>query len=163
MDNNSLPNGFISVGDAVALIEGNTYDNPVVDIKYLASHTDWLEVAHNFAIPKVRLITKDEYMDLMKRFPGRRPSELVKLGYANITLRSLYEVELVKKTIFENYAKLSGHKYVPKNTKGTTTVKDQASNDSVSPRRSKKTVAKEGDVIGSGTTSSTNSADGAGV
>ena len=33
MDSNSLPNGFISVEDAVELIKSNTFDKPVVDIK----------------------------------------------------------------------------------------------------------------------------------
>lgn len=163
MDSNSLPNGFISVEDAVDLIKSNTFDKPVVDIKYLAWHLDWCEVAHNFNIPKVRIATKEEYLALMKKFPGRRPSELIQLGSVFVTLRTNYEVELLKKTIRDNYAKVAGREFQGITTRGVTTVKDQESTDSVTPRRSKKTVAKEGDTIGTSAVSDTNSADGAGV
>lgn len=163
MDSNSLPNGFISVEQAVELIKSNTFDKPVVDINYLCGHLDWCEVAHNFNIPRVRLATVDEYKALLKKYPGRRPSELIRLGIDTVTLRSNYEVEYLKKTIKDNYAKCSGHQYKPIKTRGTTTVKDQESSDSVAPRRTKKTVAKEGDTIGVGAISDTNSADGAGI
>jgi hypothetical protein len=163
MDSNSLPKGFISVDEAVKLIESNTFNNPVVDINYLIHHLDWCEVAHNFTIPKVRIATAEEYKALLARYPGRRPSELIRLGNLTVTLYSNYEVEYLKKTIRDNYAKVSGHQYKPVMTKGVTTVKDQGENDSVAPRRTKKTVAKEGDTIGIGAISDTNSADGAGV
>lgn len=163
MDNSSLPNGFVTVEEAVKLIESNSFEKPVVDISYLVHHLDWCEVAHNFRIPKVRLITKEEYAVLLKKYPGRRPSELVKLGDVNVTLRTNYEVEWLKKTIKDCYAKVAGHQYKPVTTRGVTTVKDQESTDSVSPRRTRKTVAKEGDTIGLGAVSDTNSADGVGV
>ena len=99
----------------------------------------------------------------MKKFPGRRPSELIPLGSVFVTLRTNYEVELLKKTIRDNYAKVAGREFQGLSTRGVTTVKDQESTDSVAPRRSKKTVAKEGDTIGIGAVSDTNSMDGAGV
>lgn len=163
MDNKSLPNGFITVDEAVKLIESNTFNEPTVDIKRLASSTDWIELNHNFAIPKVRIITKEEYAEKLKRFPGRRPSELVSKGKANVTLRSSYEVELLKKTIYDNYKKVSGHMFNPKTTRGITTVIDQEAGATEAPRSTKKTIAKEGELIGSGSTSTTNSADSAGV
>ena len=57
---------------------------------------------------------------------------------------------------------LAGREFQGLSTRGVTTVKDQESTDSVAPRRSKKTVAKEGDTIGTGAVSDTNSMDGAG-
>lgn len=158
-----LPNGFIEVEEAVKLIKTNTYNEPTVDINYLAHHLDWVELSHNFRIPKVRLITKEEYVDLQKKYPGRRPSQLVSVGNENITLRTAYEVELIKQTIRDNYKETSGHAYNPKVTRGITTVVDQEAGTDVAPRATKRTIAKDGDVIGTGNTSTTNSADSAGV
>ena len=163
MDRNSLPNGFITVEDAVELIKTNTFEKPTVDIKYLVGHLDWVEVAHNFRIPRVRLVTKEEYAELLKRFPGRRPSELTRVADENVTLRTSYEVELLKKTIRDNYRDVTGHAYNKSNTRGVTTVIDEEKGADAAPRATKNTIAKEGSVIGSGSTVSTNSADGAGV
>lgn len=163
MDTSSLPKGFISVEDAVKLINTNTFDKPTVDIKYLIGHKDWIEIAHNFRIPKVRLATKEEVMDEMKRRPGRRPSELIVLENVYVTLRTAFEVEYLKKTIRDNYAGIVGHEYKEIHTRGMTSVIDQESGASHIPRRTKKTVAKEGDEIGSSSVMSTNSADGAGA
>lgn len=163
MDRNSLPNGFITVEDAVELIKTNTFEKPTVDIKYLVGHLDWVEVAHNFRIPKVRLVTKEEYADLLKKFPGRRPSELTSIADEYVTLRTSYEVELLKKTIRDNYREITGHAYSKANTRGITTVIDEEKGTDAAPRATKNTIAKEGSVIGSGSTVSTNSADGAGV
>lgn len=165
MDNKKreLPNGFISVDDAVELIKTNTYDKPTVDIKYLVGHLDWVELAHNFRIPVVRLLTPDEYKELIKRYPGRRPSELTRVRDENVTLRTSYEVELLKKAIRDNYKTITNHEYQGKNTRGITTVIDEEKGTDAAPRATKNTIAKEGAVIGSGSTVSTNSADGAGV
>lgn len=163
MDKQSLPNGFITVEDAVKLIESNTFDKPTVDIKYLVGHLDWVELAHNFRIPVVRLITPEEYKELMKRYPGRRPSELTRVKDETVTLRTSYEVELLKKAIRDNYRSITKHEYQGKNTRGVTTVIDEEKGTDAAPRATKNTIAKEGSIIGSGSTVSTNSADGAGV
>ena len=163
MDNRKLPKGYIEVEEAVELIKSNTLDKPTVDIKKLANSLDWIEVTHNFAIKKMRLNTKEEYAEKLKQFPGRKPSELISLGVVTATLRSAYEVELLKKAIKDNYREVSGRMFDPKNTRGVTTVLDQESGGGARPRSSKKTIAKEGDLLGAGSTSTTNSADSAGV
>ena len=163
MDRSSLPNGFITVEDAVDLIKTNTFEKPTVDIKYLVGHLDWVEVAHNFRIPRVRLVTKEEYAELLKKFPGRRPSELTSVADEYVTLRTSYEVELLKKTIRDNYRDVTGHAYSKANTRGITTVIDEEKGTDAAPRATKNTIAKEGSVMSSGSTVSTNSADGAGV
>lgn len=163
MDKKSLPNGFITVEDAVKLIESNTFDKPTVDIKYLVGHLDWVELAHNFRIPLVRLVTPEEYKELMKRYPGRRPSELTRVKDETVTLRTSFEVELLKKAIRDNYRAITKHEYQGKNTRGITTVIDEEKGTDAAPRATKNTIAKEGSIIGSGSTVSTNSADGAGV
>lgn len=163
MDKKSLPNGFITVEGAVKLIESNTFDKPTVDIKYLVGHLDWVELAHNFRIPLVRLVTPEEYKELMKRYPGRRPSELTRVKDETVTLRTSFEVELLKKAIRDNYRAITKHEYQGKNTRGITTVIDEEKGTDAAPRATKNTIAKEGSIIGSGSTVSTNSADGAGV
>lgn len=163
MDKQSLPNGFVTVEDAVKLIESNTFDKPTVDIKYLVGHLDWVELAHNFRIPLVRLVTPEEYKELMKRYPGRRPSELTRVKDETVTLRTSYEVELLKKAIRDNYRDITKREYQGKNTRGITTVIDEEKGTDAAPRATKNTIAKEGAIIGSGSTVSTNSADGAGV
>lgn len=163
MDSNSLPNGFISVEDTVELINTNTYKEPTVDIRYLVGHLDWVEEAHNFRIPKVRLITKEEFQKYIKGHNGRRPSELVQLGSVFVGIQTSYEKELIKKTIRDNYKKVSGREFQQQVTRGISTVKDEETGGSERPRATKKTIAKEGEVIGDAKGVTTNSADGAGV
>ena len=166
MDKKSgLPNGFVTVDEAVELIKTNTFEVPTVDIKYLAKNLDWVEVAHNFRIPKVRLITKEEYKEALERRPGKRPNELIRKGSVTVTVRTAYEAELIKKTIKDVYRESNrAHKdYVPQITRGISTVADQDMGSDVTPRATKKTIAKEGSIIGTGATSTTNSADSAGI
>ena len=164
MEKNSLPNGFVTVDEAVELIKTNTFDKPTVNIKWLVAHLDWVEEQHNFNIPKVRLITKEEYAQYMEDHHGRRPNELVRIGSVFVMVRTSYEKELIKKTIRENYRDVSGHEYQKPITRGVSTVKDEETGGSERPRASKRTIAKEGEIIGVSKDSvTTNSADGAGV
>lgn len=159
----SLPNGFITVEAAAELINTNTYDKPTVDIRWLVGHMDWIEEQHNFRIPKVRLITKDEYQKYVDEHHGRRPSELVQLGSVFVGILTSYEKEFLKKAIRDNYRSIVGRDYQQQTTRGITTVKDEETGGSERPRATKKTIAKEGEVIGSSKSTTTNSADGAGV
>lgn len=163
MDKTALPNGFISTEDAVELIGTNTFDEPTVDIKYLTGHLDWVEEQHNFRIPKVRLITKDEVARYIKDHHGRRPGDLVTLGSVYVYVRTSYDKEAIKKAIRDNYRKVAGKEFQAPITRGVSTVKDEETGNSERPRVTKKTIAKEGDIIGAGVSSVTNSADGAGV
>lgn len=164
MEKNSLPNGFVSVEEAVELINTNTYKEPTVDIRWLVGHLDWVEEAHNFRIPKVRLITKEEYAKYVEDHHGKRPNELVALGSLFVSVRTSYEKELLKKSIRDNYKTVAGREYKQVTTRGISTVKDEETGGSERPRATKRTIAKEGEVIGESKGSvTTNSADGAGV
>ena len=163
MDNSSLPIGYTPVEKAIEYINTNTFDKPTVDIKWLVGHLDWIEVAHGFRIPKVRLATEKEYAEMMRKRPGRKPNELIEIGEINVLLKTAFEVEFLKKTIKDNFTKCSGREYQELHTRGMTSVIDQETGSGAAPRRTKKTVAKEGDVIGTGATISTNSAEGAGA
>lgn len=163
MDPKSLPNGFISVEQAVALINSDTRDDAKVDTQYLVSHIDWIEEAHNFRIPLVRLSTKEEIDAIMKRYPGRRPNGLTRLGSKTVTINTAYEKELLKQTIRNHYKEMVGREYEKPAVRGLSSVADEETGGGqVKPRRSK-TIAKEGETIGSGQSRVTNSADGAGL
>lgn len=163
MDNRALPNGFISVEDAIKLIGTNTFDRPTVKIKWLAWHLDWVEELHNFNIPKVRLITKEEAERFVKDHPGKRPNELVSEGSVYVYVRTSYDKEALKKAIRDNFRETSGREFSAPTTRGISTVKDEETGNSERPRVTKRTIAKEGDIIGTGASTTTNSADGAGV
>lgn len=163
MDPKSLPNGFITVEEAVALINSDTRDDARVDTQYLVSHIDWIEEAHNFRIPLVRLTTKEELQAIMKRYPGRRPNGLTRLGSKTVTINTAYEKELLKQTIRNHYKEMAGREYEKPTVRGLSSVADEETGGGqVKPRRSK-TIAKEGETIGSGQSRVTNSADGAGL
>lgn len=163
MNNNPLPNGFISVNDAVALINSDKRDDAKVDTQWLAGHIDWIEEAHNFRIPIVRFATKEEIEAAMKAHPGRRPNGLIRLGSKYVEIRTSFEKELLKKTIRDHYKEMAGREYAESTTRGISTVMDEETGGSERPRRTKKTIAKEGETIGTGSSRTTNSADGAGV
>ncbi len=163
MNNNSLPNGFISVDEAVALINSDKRDDAKVDTQWLAGHIDWIEEAHNFRIPTVRFATKAEVEAEMKAHPGRRPTGLIRTGSKYVQILTSFEKELLKKTIRDHYRDTAGREFIKENTRGVSTVMDEETGGSERPRRSKKTIAKEGEVIGTGSSRTTNSADGAGV
>lgn len=163
MDNKTLPNGFITVEEAVKLINSDTRDNAVVDTQWLVSRIDWIEEAHNFRIPLVRTATKEEVLDFMKKNPGRRHSGLIKQGSKYVTIYTSYEKELLKKAIRDHYREMAGRDFVEEKTRGVTAVIDEGGTNSERPRRMKKTVANEGDTIGTGESRVTNSESGAGL
>lgn len=163
MNNNPLRNGFISVNDAVALINSDKRDDAKVDTQWLAGHIDWIEEAHNFRIPVVRFATREEIEAQRKAHPGRRPNGLISLGSKYVEISTSYEKELLKKTIRDHYREMAGREYAQEITRGISTVMDEETGNSERPRKTKKTIAKEGETIGTGSSRTTNSADGAGV
>ena len=163
MNNNPLRTGFISVNDAVALINSDKRDDAKVDTQWLTGHIDWIEEAHNFRIPVVRFATKEEIEAQRKAHPGRRPNGLINLGSKYVEITTSYEKELLKKTIRDHYREMAGREYAEETTRGISTVMDEETGNSERPRRTKKTIAKEGETIGTGGSRTTNSADGAGV
>lgn len=152
MNNNNLPNGFISVEDAVALINSDTRSDAKVDTQYLVGHIDWIQEKQNFRIPLMKTVEKN----------GMKTVE--HMGSKNVFISTSYEKELLKKTIKEHYREMAGKEYITSNVRSVTSVADEeTSGGSVRPRASKKSIAKEGAVIGEGSSITTNSADGAGV
>lgn len=140
----TLPNGFISIEDAVKLIQSDTRSDAKVDTKWLVSHIDWIEEAHNFRIP------------LMKTVAGKGAQTI---GSKYVQITTSYEKEYLKKAIRDHYKDMVGHEYDAPVVRAVSSVADEEqSGGAVRPRKSKP-IAKEGTVIGSGETVTTNGAD----
>ena len=140
----NLAPGFISVDDAVALIKSDTRSNPVVDMDYIVSRINWIEVNHNFRIPKIRRLKADE----IYRTKRGKIVEYETIGEANVSIM----------TNFDKYRELLGHEYKEKITRGISTVADDAEGRQAVQPRANKPIAKEGDSIGDHGITTTNGA-----
>lgn len=140
----TLPNGFITIEDAVKLIQSDTRSDAKVDTSWLVKHIDWVEEAHNFRIP------------LMKTTSDKK---VVSVGSKYVAVTTSYEKEVLKKAIRDHYRDMVGREYAAPVTKAVSTVADEEqTGGNVRPRKSK-SIAKEGAVIGTGETIKTNGAD----
>lgn len=152
-NNDQLPPGYVSVDAAVELINSDTRENPVVDMDYLIVHTVWIEANHNFRIPKIRRLKPEE----VRRTKRGKIIEYETIGEVNVRIDTNYQKELLKKTIFDKYRELVGHEYRAATVKARSTVADDAQGRAaVQPRNNAKPIAKEGAIIGEGTTTTSN-------
>lgn len=138
-----LPKGFISLTDAATLINSDTRAEAKVDTKWLVSHIDWIEEAHNFRIP------------LMKTTSDKK---VVRNGSKFVEIRTSYDKEFLKKVIRDHYRDMVGHEYEAPAVRAVSSVADDEVGSGVRPRRSRP-IAKEGQTIGTGETITTNGAD----
>lgn len=138
----ALPKGFISIEEAVELINSDSREEAKVDTKWLVGHVDWIEEAHNFRIPLLK--TKD--------------GKLLKCGSKFVQIMNSYDKEVMKKAIRDHYRDLVGHEYQAQNVRAVSSVADDTVAGGVRPRKSKP-IAKEGQVIGTGETITTNGAN----
>ena len=90
---NNLSPGFVSVDDAVKLINSDTRENPVVDMDYLVAHIVWIDANHNFRIPKIRRL-KPEEVHKTKR---GKIVEYENIGDVYVAINTNYEKEFLKK------------------------------------------------------------------
>lgn len=150
--NNDLPPGYVSVEEACEIIKSDTRQNPVVDMDYLVNKTVWIEVKHNFRIPKIRRLKPEE----VYRTKRGQLKEYEEIGSINVKIDTDFQKELLKKTIFDKYRELVGHEYQEAGVRAVSTVADDAEGKAAVQPRAKKPIAKEGDSIGSGETVSSN-------
>ena len=149
----TLSPGFVKVDEAVELIKTDTRDNPVVDMDYLVSHVVWIETSHNFRIPKIRRLAPEE----VRRTKRGKIIEYENTGDVYVYIATNFEKELLKKTILDKFRELVGHEYKEAGVKARSTVADDAQGKAaVQPRNNTKPIAKEGTIIGEGTTMDTN-------
>lgn len=139
----TLPKGFISIQEAVTLINSDTRSDAKVDTKWLVSHIDWIEEAHNFRIP------------LMKTTSDKK---VVKIGSKYVEIRDAYDRETMKRAIRDHYRDMVGHEYEAPKVRAVSSVVDDEVAAGARPRKSK-SIAKEGQTIGTGETITTNGAN----
>jgi len=150
--NTKLSPGFVEVDKACELIKSDTRDNPVVDMDYLVGHIVWIETSHNFRIPKVRRLNPDEVYTTKRG----KVIEYENTGDVYVYIATNFEKELLKKTILDKYRELVGHEYRQAGIKARSTVADDAQGTAAVKPRMNKPIAKEGAVIGSGETITSN-------
>lgn len=151
-NNNNLPNGFISVDQAVKLIESDTKENPVVDIDYMVAHTRWLDTGRNFRIPKIRKLAPEE----RKRDIRGNVHVIENIGDVYVEIKNNYEKELIKKTLNDKYYEITNKEYAELKTRGVSTVADDAEGTNAVAPRANTPNTKAGDAIGDGSTVTTN-------
>ena len=149
---NNLSPGFITVDAACELIRSDTRQNPVVDMDYLASHLVWIETSHNFRIPKIRRLKGDE----VRKTRRGKIIEYENTGDVYVYIATNFEKELLKKTILDKFRELVGREYKEAGVRAVSTVADDAQGRAAVQPRSNKPIAKEGSVIGEGTTATSN-------
>lgn len=152
MQPTTLAPGFVSIDDAVALIKSDTREKPVVDMDYLVSKIVWIEVNHNFRIPKVRRLSADE----VYRTKRGKVIEYENTGNVYVSINTNFEKELLKKTILDKYRELVGREYKEAGVRAVSTVADDAQGRAAVQPRVNKPIAKEGSTIGEGTTVTSN-------
>lgn len=148
-----LSPGFITVDEAVKLIQSDTREHPVVDMDYLISRIKWIETAHNFRIPKIRMLKEDE----IYRTKRGKVIDYEITGNAYIYIATNFEKELVRKTILDKFRELVGREYKEETVRAMSTVADDAQGKAaVQPRSNAKPIAREGSTISSGETITSN-------
>lgn len=141
----ALPKGFISIDDAIELINSDTRSNAKVDTKWLVRHIDWIEEAHNFNIP------------LVKPDPKSKRGITV-VGWKSVQILNSYDKEVMKRAIRNHYRDMVGREYEAPSVRAVSSVADDEVSTGVRPRRAKP-IAKEGQTIGTGETITTNGAN----
>ena len=151
--NNELAPGFITIDQAVELIKSDSRENPVVDMDYISSHTIWIEVNQNFRIPRIRKLSPEE---VRKNRYGKIIDE-DHIDDVFVAVTTNFEKELLKKTIYDKFREETGREYKELGVRARSTVADDAQGKAaVQPRNNPKPIAKEGTIIGEGTTMDTN-------
>lgn len=160
MDNKTqLPNGFITLEEAISLINSDTRKDAKVDTQYLVSHLNWIEEQHNFRIPLLRNATEEEIKEQMNDPMRRgRVKSTVSVGSKYVFIERAYHAEALKEAIRNHYKEMVGRDFEEKTVRSISSVADEEkTGGNVTPREDKP-IAKEGAIIGSGEHITTNGA-----
>lgn len=136
MQNNTLPNGFITVTDAIALINSDTRSDAKVDIQRMLNNLPYLKVGGNFTIFK------------LKHKDGR----VVDDGVTYVQIVNDFDRVSLAKAIQDHYTQLSGQMIDPTaiGIRSMTTTVDDDDAQSGRVRKNKAPMTKTGDSLGSG-------------
>lgn len=136
MQNNNLPNGFITVADAIKLIESDSRSDAKVDTAFLLRNLPYLRVDGNYNIKK------------LKHENGR----VVEDGEVFVTISSEYEKAMLEHAITEHYKNVTGRIVDPEKIglRSITTAVDDEKNIGGRLMDNDQPMIKAGDDIVSG-------------
>lgn len=110
--NNNIPTGFISVEDAIRLIESDTRSNAKVDTAFLLRNLPYLRVDGNYTIKKLK----------------HKDGKVVPAGETFVHISSDYQRSMLEHAIVEHYKMVTGRDIDPQTIgvkKLMTTVDDE--------------------------------------
>ena len=114
---------FITVDEAIKLIESDSRKNPVVDIKQITDSYTYIELAHNFRIPLLA-VDKNGF--------------IVENGNRYITFEKEIDVLRFREVVLNHYKETTSEKYdeeaITNPTKSITTVSDPETNPASIPQ-----------------------------
>lgn len=142
MQKTNLPNGFISVTDAIKLIESDSRADAKVDTAFLLRNLPYLRVDGNYNIKK------------LKHENGR----VVEDGEVFVTVSSEYERAMLEHAITEHYKNVTGRVVDPEKIglRSITTAVDDEKNANGYLMSNDKPMIKAGDDIVSGVNQTVN-------
>lgn len=95
--NNNIPTGFISVEDAISLIESDTRSNAKVDTAFLLRNLPYLRVDGNYTIKKLK----------------HKDGKVVEAGETFVHIFSDYQRSMLEHAIVEHYKLATGRDIDP--------------------------------------------------
>ena len=142
MQNNNLPNGFISVMDAIALIESDSRSDAKVDTAFLLRNLPYLRVDGNYNIKKLK----------------HENGKVVEDGEVYVTVSSEYEKAMLEHAITEHYKNVTGRIVDPEKIglRSVTTAVDDEKHAGGRLMVNDKPMIKAGDDIVSGVNQTVN-------
>lgn len=136
--NNNIPTGFISVEEAISLIESDTRSNAKVDTAFLLRNLPYLRVDGNYTIKKLK----------------HENGKVVDAGEEFVHILSDYQRSMLEHAIIEHYKMVTGRDIDPESIgiKKLMTTVDDEKNLSGRIMRNTESSTKVGDTLVSGTT-----------
>lgn len=139
MQQQNLPRGFISIEEAIKLIESDTRKDAKVDTSFLLRNLPYLRTDGNYTIKKLR--------------HDKETGRVVSNGEVFVMITSDYEKEMLKHAIVEHYRNVTGRTIDPDNIglRSLTTTVDEETNLGAAIIHNDKPTIKPGEDLGTGT------------
>ncbi len=136
MQNTNLPNGFVTVADAIKLIESDSRTDAKVDTAFLLKNLPYLRVDGNYNIKKLK----------------HENGKVVEDGEVYVMISSEYERAMLEHAITEHYKNVTGRVVNPENIglRSITTAVDDEKNANGYLMNNDKPMIKAGEDIVSG-------------
>ena len=142
MQNGNLPNGFITIADAIKLIESDSRTDAKVDTAFLLRNLPYLRVDGNYNIKKLK----------------HKDGKVVEDGEVYVMVASEYERAILEHAITEHYKNVTGRVIDPEKIglRSITTAVDDEKNAGGHLMENDKPMIKAGEDIVSGVNQTVN-------